>query len=340
MAEIHSTGRAASGEQRAGGGLLAISESDRRLMRRLAIATFGLLLLTAAFHRLNLLYSHKFFDATGRAQWIWAQHRVSSNVPVAFFATRDFDLPKNRYFTRVKIASDPQYTLYFNGREVGGRRTADDMALDVYDVSTLARDGRNRIVVAVRSANGVGGLLASVDITPEYQNMVPSGSEWTIVRRWSDDLPLRDAPRNWRSTPMLLGRPPARRWNFLSARPGKFTPPVHRIVAARQIFRVHTALPVIDILGGVAVVGSRPMEATVFDFGSVAGRLRLSNGFDGLTRAVKVRFANDRAEFQTIEGSVESFVFAAGERTIVDPQERHFRYAMVYGGNAALDVVQ
>ena len=36
----------------------------------------------------------------------------------------------------------------------------------------------------------------------------------------------------------------------------------------------------------------------------------------------------------------DSFVFAAGERTIIDPQERHFRYAMVYGGNAAVDLVQ
>ena len=151
-------------------------------MGRLAIATLGLFLFIAAFHRLNLLYSHKFFDVTGRAQWIWPQLRVAANVPVAFFATRDFDLPKNRYFTRIKIAGDPQYTLYFNGREVGGRRTADDMALDVYDVSTLARDGRNRIVVAVRSANGVGGLLASVDITPEYQNMVPSGSDAAVSR--------------------------------------------------------------------------------------------------------------------------------------------------------------
>ena len=317
---------------------LFIPPGDRVLMRRLTIGIAALFVFTAAFTRLDLLYSHKFFDVTGRAQWIWAQTRISSGVPVAFFATRDFDLPADRYFTRIKIAGDPQYTLYFNGREVGGRRTADDMALDVYDVSTLARDGRNRIVVAVRSPNGVGGLLASVDITPEYQNMVPSGSEWTIVRRWGNDLPLRDPPRIWRSSPMLLGRPPARRWNFLSARPGKFMRPAQRFVAARQVFRVHTALPVIDILGGVAVVGSRPMEAAVFDFGPVAGRLRLTNGFDGVTRAVKVRFANDRAEFQTIEGSVESFVFAPGERTIVDPQERRFRYAMVYGGNAAIEV--
>jgi hypothetical protein len=33
-------------------------------------------------------------------------------------------------------------------------------------------------------------------------------------------------------------------------------------------------------------------------------------------------------------------VFAAGEKTIVDPQERHFRYVMVYGRQASVTVVQ
>jgi hypothetical protein len=318
----------------------AISPGDRALMRRLTIGVAALFVLTAAFTRLDLLYSHKFFDVTGRAQWIWAQTRVSSGVPVAFFATRDFDLPGNRYFTRIKIAGDPQYTLYFNGREVGGRRQGAEVALDVYDVSPLARTGRNRIVVAMRSANGVGGLIASVDIAAEYQNMLITGSEWRIVRRWRDDLPLRDPPRTLWSSPVLLGAPPARRWNFLSRRPGAVSPPIHRLLVARQASRIRTALPVIEIKGGVAVAGSTPMEATVFDFGPTAGRPRLTNGFEGATRAVKVRFANDRSELLSIEGGVDSFVFAAGERTIIDPLERHFRYAMVYGGNATVDLVQ
>ena len=309
-------------------------------MRRLTISVAALFLLTAAFARLDLLYSHKFFDVTGRAQWVWAQTRVSSGVPVAFFATRDFDLPANRYFTRIKIAGDPQYTLYFNGREVGGRRQGAEVALDVYDVSSTARTGRNRIVVAMRSANGVGGLIVSVDIAAEYQNMLITDRDWRIVRRWRDDLPFRDPPRTWWSSPMTLGAPPAGRWNFLSRRAGTFTSPIHRIVSARGVSRINVGLPVIDIKGGVAVAGSRAMEGIVFDFGPTAGRPRMTNGFEGATRAVKIRFANDRSELLRIEGGVDSFVFAPGERTIIDPQERHFRYAMVYGGNAAVDLVQ
>jgi hypothetical protein len=348
MDEHDSNRRAASSEQRVGGqsllaarrSPLAINAADRTLIRRFTLGAAALFLFTAAFTRLDLLYSHKFFDVTGRAQWIWTQTRLSSGVPVAYFATRDFDLPANRYFTRIKIAGDPQYTLYFNGREVGGRWQGAKVALDVYDVSSMARTGRNRIVVAVRSANGVGGLIASVDIAPEYQNMLVTGSDWRIVQRWRDDLPLRDPPRTWSSSPMVLGAPPIGRWNFLSRRAGTFTLPIHRLITARQVSRMNVALPVIDIKGGVAVAGSRPMEGIVFDFGPTSGRPRLTNGFEGATRAVKVRFANDRSELLTIEGGVDSFVFAAGERTIVDPQERHFRYAMVYGGNAAVDLVQ
>ena len=305
---------------------------------------------------------HWYFFGAGLT--LWTSWQASTAVGILLGAqvpaswSLDFTLP----LTFIAARGDPYTEL---------TRVADEVRADAVIVGASAKAGHRWIgslaVRLVKAGRGTphGGAyldvrhlgaeqvrkklpsmveqfhaLASVDITPEYQNMVPSGSEWTIVRRWGNDLPLRDPPRIWRSSPMLLGRPPARRWNFLSARPGKFMRPAQRIVAARQVFRVHTALPVIDILGGVAVVGSRPMEAAVFDFGPVAGRLRLTNGFDGVTRAVKVRFANDRAEFQTIEGSVESFVFAPGERTIVDPQERRFRYAMVYGGNAAIDVVQ
>src|SRR5437763_16828270 len=70
-----------------------------------ALITIALAVLAATFavDRLWLLYAHKFYDATGGAQWIWAQHQLSRAVPVAFFATREFDLPPRRYFTRIKI---------------------------------------------------------------------------------------------------------------------------------------------------------------------------------------------------------------------------------------------
>jgi hypothetical protein len=315
--------------------------NDRLAVRYSLLAFIAVIVLIGAFHRLDLLYSHKFFDVTGRAQWIWPRHQISRNIPVAFFATRNFDLPPNRQYTRIKIAADPEYTLYFNGVQIGGRRVGEESALDVYDVSSLARDQRNRMVIAARSPNGVGGIIASIDVTDNYKNMIPTGSEWNIVRRWRDDLLLRDPPLAWISSPMLIGRPPVGRWNYLSRRAGSFTPPPQRVVTPRGAFSFKTALPAVDIKGGVAVVVARPSRATAYDFGPTSGRARLTIGYDnGVSRTVRVRFANETSELFQIEGPVDSFVFAAGERTITDPQERRFRYVMVYGGQAGVAVVQ
>lgn len=320
---------------------IEVQAADRALLRRLSIALLALLGFVAACHRLDLLYSHKFFDVTGSAQWIWAQHQMSRNIPVAFFATRNFDLPPNRSFTRVKIACDPEYTLYFNGTQVGGRRMGEESALDVYDLSALAHDRGNRMVVAARSPNGVGGIIASIDVTAEYKNVEPTGSDWRIVRRWRDDLLLRDPPPAWMAPPMLIGRPPVGRWNFLSPRPGTVAPPVHGIVPPVAAFSFKTAIPEIDVMGGVAVVIPRPIAATAYDFGPTVGRARFTINYDNsVARAIRVRFANDRSELAMVEGAVEPFVFAAGEKTIVDPQERHFRWVMVYGRQASVSVVQ
>ncbi|HKB79109.1 MAG TPA: hypothetical protein VKH35_05285 [Thermoanaerobaculia bacterium] len=318
-----------------------ISAADRRLMLRLAVALLAIFVGLAAFSRLDRFYSHKFFDSTGRAEWIWPHVRLSRGTPVACFATRDFDLAPSRYFTRIKIGADPEYTLYFNGREIGGRRTGEEYALDVYDVSALARDKGNRIVVALRSANGVGGLIASVDLSPDYKNIIPTGSEWRIVRRWNDRLLLQDAPVAAVSAPMLLGRPPIGRWNYLQPRTVPLALPLRGVVEPHTSFAFETALPDIDIVSGVAVAVSRPTRATAYDFGPVRGRARVTVAWDEAeSRAVRVRFANARAELMSIEGPVDTFVFAPGEKTVVDSQLRSFRYVMVYGAHAAVDVLQ
>src|SRR3954454_9535563 len=117
------------------------SFGERVLIRRLLIIAAAVFVIVGAISRLELLYSHKFFDNTGTAQWIWQQNRLAQGDPAAFFATHEFDLPPNRSFTRIKMLGDPEYTLYFNGVAVGGRHVGDDNeALDTYDVSTLARD--------------------------------------------------------------------------------------------------------------------------------------------------------------------------------------------------------
>jgi hypothetical protein len=318
------------------------SFEDRVLIRRLLIIAAAIFVVVASASRLELLYSHKFYDNTGTAQWIWQQNRFADGNPAAFFATHEFDLPPNRTFTRIKMLGDPEYTLYFNGVAIGGRHVGDDNeALDTYDVSALARDKKNRMVVALRSANGVGGLIASIDLTQEFGNFVVTGNDWHIVRRWRDDLLLHDPPPNDIARPQLLGRPPARRWNYLLQRDAKPFAPAQQIIAPRESFDFETALPEIAVIGGTAVTVSRKTHATAYDFGPVSGRARFTiHNVGNAARNVTVRFANNRSELFTVEGGLEQFVFAAGERIILDEEMRNFRYVTVYGSAASVDVVK
>ena len=53
-----------------------------------------------------------------------------------------------------------------------------------------------------------------------------------------------------------------------------------------------------------------------------------------------VRFAYERAQLFTVDEPVEQFVFAAGERTLLDEEIRNFRYVTVYGSAATVDVLR
>src|SRR5512142_3329075 len=107
--------------QRAGITITAFMDAvDSKLMRRFTIVALALLAFTAAFSYLYRFYTRRFESYTGTAQWIWASTQLSRNEPVVFFAAREFTLPETRRYAHVKIFADPEYTLYFNGREIAG----------------------------------------------------------------------------------------------------------------------------------------------------------------------------------------------------------------------------
>jgi hypothetical protein len=317
----------------------AISSADRDLMRRLAVVVVFLALFTAAASYLWRLYSTKFHATTGHANWIWAPHRIASNVPVVFFAARDFDLPPARSYARIKIFGDPEYTLYFNGQLIGGRRPGEDRHLDLFDVSELARDRRNRILVAVRSTNGVGGLIAGVDIGPELENLFFTGPDWKLFRTWSPELPRRDfGPA---SPPMLLGKPPTGRWDFLTVQPGVRARKPLRVVTPRRVESFRTEIPTIRIRQGVAVAGSEPVRATAYDFGPITGRIRITAPSRlPVPWVVQTRTANAPEELRMLVAPELPFVFAPGESAVEDADARSFRYVIVFGGRGRAEVVQ
>jgi hypothetical protein len=323
-----------------------VTPSDRDLMKRLAIVLAFVFAFAAAFTHLERTYSQKFFDITGDAQWIWAQHRMSDNQPVAFFAARDFALPEHRVFTRLKVLGDPEYTLFVNGREVAGRRVGgirgreEERVLDLYDISALVKTGRNRIVIAVRSPQGSGGLLASIDIGPEAANWVVTDANWKIYRRWDPRILLRDEPAGVWQPPQIIGAPPVGHWNYLATKERALVPPPTHVTQPKEVFEALGLIPKVKTSGGVAVAGTDPARAMVFDFGFTKGRVRLiDTGNRPASEVVQIRFAFARPELKLAEWNLRPMVFAPGEHVLTTPEVHDFRYAMVFGRGVRAELV-
>jgi hypothetical protein len=317
-----------------------MTESHSREIRtwfRVAGALFVVAALVSFF---SGFYRAQFYRATGTAQWIWPESKLSSGAPVAFFAVKEFEVPLNPPFVRIKIACDPEYTLYFNGQVIGRALEGSAATLDVYDVTPLALQGKpNRIVVGARSANGVGGLIAAVDYAPIRENDVVTDSSWKLVSAWRDELPLHDI-----EAPLLpvrvLGTPPYGRWNDLTlAVRERETLPARRVEPAgsREV-----SLPVsrIRVAGGVAVAAREREAATAWDFGEFNGRalLRETSGDSSSVRIVRIRYEENLGDFG-LDGTIREIALAPGESSYLDPQTVRARWVAVFGSAAAVTVV-
>jgi hypothetical protein len=317
-----------------------ISASDRDLMKRLTFVLGFLFVFTAAFSHLLNVYSRKFFDRTAPARWIWAQHSMSANTPVAFFAAREITLPENRVYTRLKILGDPEYTLFVNGKEIAGRAIAEERAFDLYDLSGIVKTGRNRIVVAVRAPQGAGGFLASIDLAPEKQNWVVTDGAWKIYRRWDPLLLEYDVTGLW-ERPMIIGEPPVGRWNYLEIVTREAIAKPLQMQTPRSRFELKALRPVIRTVSGIAVATNEQANATAFDFDFTKGRVRVSVERNlHFSRAVQLRFANAREELAMSERNLRTVVFAPGEQEVTTSETHSFRYVMAFAKDVRVAVVK
>jgi hypothetical protein len=317
------------------------SAAERGLALRLTWAAVLLVATTAAFSYVHRLYAQKFFGATGSAAWIWADHPISSNMPVAFFAVRDFNLPENRYYVRLKVLGDPEYAVYLNGREIGARQVAEDRTLDVYELTERMSPGRNRVVVAVRAPKGVGGLIASVDLAPESKDWFPTGADWKIFRRWHPELLRRDPPGERWERPIVLGEPPIGRWDFLRPSRAAVAAPLTKSLQPAAATSFVGLVPTIRTSSGISVAVTEKQPGVAFDFGVTRGRVRLHLDRPRfMSDAVPIRYAYDRSEFDLVQWNPQTVVFAPGETAVTLPEEREFRYVLVYGKGIRAEVLQ
>jgi len=97
----------------------------------------------------------------------------------------------------------------------------------------------------------------------------------------------------------------------------------------------------VKIVEGVAVATKESARATAFDFGFTRGRVRLTLiGEQTVPPVVPYRIANVKEEFGMVESTIWSTPFGDGEKTLTEPENRSFRYVIVFGGRATAEVVQ
>jgi hypothetical protein len=317
-----------------------MTESHLREIRTWFRVAGALFVVTALASFFSGFYRAQFHRATGEARWIWPEAKLSSGAPLAFFAVKEFDVPLNPPFVRIKIACDPEYTLYFNGQVVGRALEGSAVTLDVYDVTPLARQGkRNRIVVAARSANGVGGLIAAVDYAPIRENDVVTDSGWKLVAEWRDELPDHDL-----QLPVLpvrvLGGPPYGRWNDLTLAVREREILSERRIGPVESRGVSLAVSRIRVVGGVAVASREQEPATAWDFGEFEGRslLRDTSGNASSTRIVRLRYEQNFGDFG-LDGPIREIALAPGETSYLDPQLARARWVAVFGSAATPSIV-
>lgn len=298
---------------------------------------FGAFALVVFF---NSFFARKFHLQTGPATWIWVDGDTSVKMPIAFFAVRDILIPPDPPLVRVRIACDADWTLYLDGNEMGGGGATPLPELRVFDLKGHVRKGVvNRLVVALRSADGTGGLLASVDFAPLRENDVVTDATWRICRDWSSDL-LTGA-RSCEEAPRVLGVPPVGRWNYPAPEPAETyvgdAAVLRSLITPRAITIRRNEIRVIN---GVAVESSQPVKALLFDFGGVEGRGRVTlPAPTGTTTPIEVRYGAGLDEIERQEEG-ELLVFAKGENVVTDPVARSFRYMAVGVTDARVEVVE
>ena len=157
------------------------SWSGRRTVRLLLVLLVAVVALEAVEWGVRLVLRGR---EAGEARWIWAANWPNRPVrPFAFQAVRDFRLAQRMPRARLLIEGDEQYLVYLNGTWVGGGAYRADRRWDGYDVGDLLRLGDNRLLVELRSARGVGGLLLCLQAGAGERCVVPSDGAWRTFER-------------------------------------------------------------------------------------------------------------------------------------------------------------
>lgn len=271
------------------------------------------------------------FCPTRSAAWIWSPGAEAGKAPQTFFAVRDFVLTFPPDEAWLFAQGDEEAHVYLNGEPVLLYRYADNDPLAVVDVAPVLLPGANRIAVELRSAQGMGGLLVSLETKGREQVWVGTDEEWRIVRSLTAETMVAGTPIVDSQPAEVLSLPPAGRWG--RPRAGGV-----RLQLREQLLRPEGVLPHrarSELLTRWTTLGrvvdwETPQvgRKVVFDWGKeVTGYLNFSFS---LTREARGLYFAGRGpkdpEFNSPSGWFEKL---DGTRTWTATEPRAFRYVTV-----------
>jgi len=165
-------------------------------------------------------------SANAGAEWIWSPPRGRPGMPVVMFAAKDFELDFKPVRAELEIAGDEEYHLMVNGRGVAAGRYRS--RLDAYPVGNILRLGANRLLVELRSARGVGGLLVRLHVSGAEgrSTTIVSDGSWRVMRRYVQGV-SRPTSATWGEPVRVWGAPPTGRWPASTK--------VHRALTLRRL---------------------------------------------------------------------------------------------------------
>jgi hypothetical protein len=323
----------------------------------LAVAFGSVIALTLAIRGARWAAA-RWGGVTGGAQWIWVAHERRAPQPLAFYLARDFPLAAPLPASaRLLVQGDPEYIVYLNGQRVGAGGWLPGDRVDVYDVASLLRQGGNRLIAELRSADGGGGFLASLVDGGSGHALVVSDGEWRafrryrlgLVRGWLPVAPFFAAgglranavsAAGSGAAALSWGRPPIGRWGRIT--PGWRRPLFAELTAGGPgLYAAATTLFQPPAVSRLAADGSM----VLFDWGrEVTGYLELEPGYEpgldpdlvppppDLQRTALVWTGDQPPQpiGTGLEPSAE-LVLMPSAHVWLDARLRRFRYALVAG---------
>ena len=261
---------------------------------------------------------------TAAARWIWKPIDHLDHNPTAFYAVRDFDLASPPARARLMITADEEYVVTLNSKRIGAGAFEPGAPLDVYEVGPLLLPGGNRLLVELRSADGAGGLLASLVDERTGRQIVGTGERWRILPAHQLGLPRGWTPAGSGEPAFAWGFPPVGRWG----RP--------RVGAPRPLLDEEMGPPVpaasllpVSLPAGLAE-GRPPGSPILYDWGrTVEGYL-----------ALEVPPAKDLGMALLLTGETPpdplmarpaAVLVMPGQPEWLDASPRRFRYALLMG---------